>query len=155
MHYHHRFVVGAPLADVVAFHCRPVNMRRLTPPPILVQFQQRPDEIYEGAEMRFTLWMGPLPVRWRARFDNVTATGFRDCQLEGPFARWEHVHTFVPIDDQRTEVIDTLTVELTPYPFWRTVGRGMVLSFPLFFAWRQWQTRRALASVHPAQPAPA
>ena len=95
MLYHHRFVVGAPLADVVDFHRRPVNMRRLTPPPILVQFQQRPDEIFEGAEMRFTLWIGPLPVRWRARFDNVTATSFRDSQLEGPFARWEHVHTFV------------------------------------------------------------
>jgi ligand-binding SRPBCC domain-containing protein len=96
--------------------------------------------------MDFTIWLGPLPLHWVARIEASTPTGFIDRQLRGPFDDWRHRHTFVPVDDQTTEVIDE--VELAPGRplIWRLIGLSMWLSLPLLFAYRGWQTRRLLES---------
>ena len=36
------------------------------------------------------------------------ALEFSDRQVEGPFAAWEHTHRFVPVDDERSELIDLM-----------------------------------------------
>ncbi len=36
-----------------------------------------------------------IPIRWRTRIDSYDPpNGFQDTQLSGPYARWEHRHTF-------------------------------------------------------------
>jgi len=144
MKYHHRFVVAAPLEAVREFHSQSASMGAITPPPIVVRVHEAPARLGEGDEMEFTMWMGPLPIRWRARIHNVTPNGFTDSLVRGPFTRWAHVHTFVPVDANHTEVIDTLDIELNPYPFWRAVGWLMTVNLPILFAFRQWKTRRIL-----------
>ncbi len=142
--FHHRFRVHAPLAAVTAFHRQPASLAAITPPPVLVRIQSAPAELDEGDDMAFTLWLGPLPIRWLARIENVTANGFLDRQLSGPFRHWLHRHTFVTLNPAITEVYDTISAELRDEPQWRLLGQAMWYSLPILFTLRARKTRRLL-----------
>lgn len=144
MNYLHRFRVHAPLDAVVAFHQAAASMAAITPPPIVVQMHQAPAHLQEGDDMAFTLWLGPLPIHWQARIEQITPLSFVDRQLAGPFGEWVHLHTFIPVDTQTTEVIDDVRATIKQHGLWRLVGLGMWLNLPLLFAYRAWQTRRIL-----------
>ncbi len=142
MNYQHKFVVNAGLDEVAAFHRRSRSMKVITPPPIIVRMRSAPHELAEGDVMSFTLWMGPLPLHWTARIENVTPAGFTDRQLSGPFASWVHRHIFVPLSDSSTAVIDVVDAELSRDPFWRLAGFSMWIGMPALFAYRGWKTRQ-------------
>jgi len=144
LRYHHRFIVHAPLADVAEFHSQSASMGAITPPPIIVRVHAAPATLGEGDRMEFTMWLGPLPVRWLAQIEQVTPTSFVDRQLRGPFAAWAHKHTFEPIDAERTAVLDEVNATLHTNWFWKLVGVGMWLGLPILFAYRGWKTRRVL-----------
>jgi ligand-binding SRPBCC domain-containing protein len=151
MKYRHTFHVHAPLAVVSDFHAHSASMGAITPPPVIAQIHQAPVRLQEGDEMDFTLWLGPLPLRWVARIEHVGPNGFTDRQLRGPFRRWVHRHSFRSVDETTTAVIDEIEAELRPHPFWAIVGLGMWLNMPLLFAYRGWKTRRLLEKSS-AQP---
>jgi ligand-binding SRPBCC domain-containing protein len=144
MIYRHRFLVNAPLSRVNEFHQRAASMAAITPPPIIVRVQSAPALLGEGDRMAFTLWLGPLPVRWLAQIESVSPEGFTDRQLQGPFAEWVHRHNFRAVDERTTEVIDEITLRLRPHLFWGPFGFGMRLGLPFLFAFRAWKTRRIL-----------
>ena len=144
MQFTHEFVVDAPLAVVAEFHRRSASMGAITPPPVIVRIHEAPDLLGEGDEMAFTLYMGPLPIHWRARIEETSATGFVDRQLSGPYAAWVHRHRFEAIDESTTRVHDQVEAELPASPFWRLVCRGMWLNMPMLFAFRAWKTKRLL-----------
>lgn len=144
--YQHKFRVNAPLAAVAKFHSRSDSMGAITPPPIIAQVHQAPDTLAEGDEMDFTLWLALLPIRWLARIENVTPTGFTDRQLRGPFKKWVHRHTFMPVNNSTTEVVDEIECRLRPHILWGPVGLGMRLTLPLLFAYRSWKTKQLLMS---------
>jgi hypothetical protein len=95
--------------------------------------------------MDFTMWLGPLPLRWQARFEDVTPTSFVDRMVQGPMHTWRHHHSFVAIDVHTTDVVDEVEVQPRLHPLWGPLGLGMALNLPVLFAFRQWQTRRLLA----------
>jgi ligand-binding SRPBCC domain-containing protein len=144
MKYRHKFLVKAPLAEVAEFHSQSASMGDITPPPAVVKVHQAPVRLSEGDEMEFTIWLGPLPVRWQARIEEVSPTGFVDRQIQGPFRRWTHRHNFEPVDEQTTEVVDEIEFKLAKDPIRGIVGLGMTLSLPFLFAYRGWKTRRLL-----------
>jgi ligand-binding SRPBCC domain-containing protein len=102
-----------------------------------------------GDEMDFTMWLGPLPVRWVARVEAVSPSGFLDRQMRGPFAAWVHRHRFVAVDKTTTEVIDEIEAQLKPHLLWGAVGLAMWLGLPLLFGFRAWKTRRLLEGAVP------
>ncbi|MEZ4866523.1 MAG: hypothetical protein R3C14_34710 [Caldilineaceae bacterium] len=144
MQFHHRFQVQAPLAKVAAFHRQSASMGAITPPPVIVRMQQAPPVLQEGDEMSFTLWLGPLPIHWRARIEGVTPTGFTDRQLAGPFQQWVHRHTFRALSPTVTEVIDEVEAELSEQWRWKVVGLGMWLNLRPLFLYRAWKTQQLL-----------
>ncbi|MEZ4656833.1 MAG: hypothetical protein R2911_04620 [Caldilineaceae bacterium] len=144
MKYTHKFEVRAPLAAVADFHQRASSMAAITPPPIITQMHQAPATLADGAEMAFTLWLGPLPIRWRARIEQRGPHSFIDRQISGPFAKWVHQHTFHAVDTKRTIVMDEIEAELKPHLFWKIIGASMWLNLPILFAYRGWKTRRLL-----------
>lgn len=144
MKYQHQFRVKSPLEKVVEFHSQSASMAAITPPPIIVKVHHAPAVLAEGDEMEFTMWFGPLPLRWLARIEAVSPEGFTDRQLRGPFAEWVHRHQFVIVDDHTTEVKDEINLRLRSHPFWWMVGLGMWLGLPLLFAYREWKTKRIL-----------
>lgn len=147
MKYSHRFRVNAPLATVATFHRRSASMASITPPPIFVDVHRASSVLAEGDDMEFTMWMGPLPIHWVARIEEVSPTGFVDRQIVGPFKQWIHRHRFVVVGEGVTEVVDEVYLSLHENTFWKTVGLGMWLGLPLLFSFRAWKTRRLLAGT--------
>ena len=144
MEYKHRFEVKAPLTAVAEFHAQSASMAAITPPPVVVRIHSAPARLDDGDEMDFTMWLGPLPLRWLARIEDVGPSGFTDRQLRGPFQEWVHRHTFVSVDEATTAVVDEIDLSLRTRLWWRLVGFGMWLSLPLLFAYRGWKTRQLI-----------
>ncbi len=87
-----RFSVPAAPEAVAAFHHDTCVLKRLTPPPVFVQIHDI-EPLGEGSQSEFTLWFGPLPLRWLAVHSEVDpASGFTDTQSRGPMKRWVHRH---------------------------------------------------------------
>ncbi len=144
MRYAHRFRVRADVPTVAEFHSRASVLQAITPPPVIMRLHSAPPRLGEGDEMAFTMWLGPLPVHWVARIEQVTSSGFVDRQLRGPFSSWVHTHTFVPCGDGLTEVRDD--IEATPGRdlYGWLVSLVMWIGLPILFAYRGWKTRRLL-----------
>jgi len=137
------FQVKAPLTVVRAFHHNTSALKQLTPPPTIVQIQSV-EPLAEGSVSRFTLWVGPLPLRWTAIHRNVSDNGFTDIQQSGPAAKWEHTHTFTEIDATHTRVNEHIEYE-HKRGLWGIVTR-LLFSYPnlyFMFCYRRWITNRA------------
>jgi len=143
--FEYQFTVNAPLAAVRAFHHDTSTLKKLTPPPTIVQLQ-RIEPLAEGSVSTFTLWVGPLPLRWKAVHRNVTENGFTDVQAEGPAQKWEHTHTFTAVDPQTTRIHEHVDYEHAR-GFWGLVTRFLFAkpNLLVMFAYRKWVTKRHLA----------
>jgi len=144
--FEYEFTVRAPLAAVAQFHHDTRALKRLSPPPLFVQLQ-RVEPLAEGSVAEFTLWFGPLPLRWQAVHSNVDVLhGFTDVQTRGPLQRWRHTHRFEAVDETAT----TRVVEYIEYEHadgWPGVLTRLLFSEPglrFLFAYRSWVTRRSL-----------
>lgn len=144
MAFTHGFTVAAPRAKVAHFHRRRQSLVEITPPPIVVQIQSAPEVLSSGDEMRFTLWLGPFPVRWHAVIESVSDAGFTDRQISGPFDHWVHRHTFLASGEGHTTVRDEIEYVYKSHVIWGIVGRLFVFGLPVLFAYRAWRTRRLL-----------
>ncbi|HLE13951.1 MAG TPA: SRPBCC family protein [Anaerolineales bacterium] len=143
-HFTHMTQIDAPIEAVAAFHTDSRALKLLTPPPVQVQFNQV-QPLREGSVADFTLWFGPLPVRWVAVHAQVDPLlGFTDIQARGPFASWVHRHSFSALDDNTTLITDEIQASPKGHPFWWAFGQLMCLSLPFLFAYRGRVVRRAL-----------
>ena len=140
------FDVNADLAAVQDFHRDTSALKKLTPPPVIVQLHSI-EPLGEGAVSRFTLWMGPLPIHWKAVHRNVSVLGFTDVQAEGPARKWEHTHTFTPIAPGRTRIQEHIEYEHGG-GVWGLLTRFLFAKLNLYFmfCYRRWVTRRSLRS---------
>jgi len=143
--FDYAFSVRAPLAEVSAFHWDPASLGRLTPPPLIMR-PQLVEPLAEGSVSRFTLWMGPIPIRWVAVHSNVDpARGFTDTQAEGPMKHWAHTHTFESKGSDVTEVREH--IEYEHHNGARGVATRVMFNGPALrslFAIRSAITRRAV-----------
>jgi ligand-binding SRPBCC domain-containing protein len=144
--YRRSFTVEAPLTLVAAFHLDAMALKKLTPPPIVMQ-PRLIEPLAENSVSQFVLWLGPLPVRWTARHSQVGPQGFVDEQEQGPFARWIHQHRYQALGDGRSIITDAIEAELASQPFQWLIGAGMWLGLPILFAYRAWRTRKELARL--------
>jgi len=147
--FDYSFTVPASLAAVQAFHGDTSALKRLTPPPTIVQLHSI-EPLAEGSVSKFTLWVGPLPLRWTAVHRNVSPRGFTDVQASGPAAAWAHTHTFTPLPDGRTR-IDEHIEYAHKRGLWGIVTR-ILFSKPnlwLMFSYRRFVTRFHLRKHRP------
>ncbi len=153
MEFQHSFTVSAPGNTIAAFHYQPNVMKRLTPLPLFVQVQKA-EPVAEGSEMRFVLWLGPLPVRWHAVHSRVTSRGFTDTQVSGPLQSWRHSHRFVALDAHTTRVEDHIVYEHARGI--RGFFSRLMFSRPgllYLFTARKYLTRRGVARMMAAERA--
>jgi hypothetical protein len=136
------FVVDAPLAAVQAFHHDTRALKKLTPPPMVVQLR-RVEPLAEGSISEFTLWLGPIPIPWRAVHSDVNEYGFTDTQVRGPMVVWRHTHRFTPLPDGRTR-LDEHVVYQHPSGLRGLFTRLLFgrIGLRLLFTWRKMATQR-------------
>ena len=85
--------IDAPAAEVFRWHAEPGTLARLTPPWEHVKVEEE-GPIEEGTEVRLRVHVGPFSLPWVARIEQVVpGRMFRDVQVRGPFALWEHTHS--------------------------------------------------------------
>lgn len=140
------FQVKAPLDSVNTFHSSTSALKKLTPPPVIIQFHQL-DELSNGATAKFTMWMGPLPINWTAFHIDVSENGFTDIQVQGPFKTWRHQHQFTAISTDKTFIRDHILAEYSDRFPTNLISRMMWWSLPLLFRYRQWQTTKSLRNL--------
>lgn len=127
------------------FHAQPNAFKILTPPPIFLQVHENHLTSLTEGDLRFTLWFGPLPVRWWARHQpGPIETSFADLMMEGPLAYWRHEHIFREVPGG-IELTDRITLAHKPglMGLWsRLTFDGLPLK--ILFFYRHLRTRIAL-----------
>jgi ligand-binding SRPBCC domain-containing protein len=143
------FTVNASLEDVGTFHSNTRALKTLNPPLIFVKLH-RVDPMSEGSISEFTLWLGPIPVHWRAVHSNVSLNGFTDTQESGPLDFWQHTHHFERVGDNNTLIREH--IEYQHRRGWRGLFSRILfgrLGLIALFNYRKWATKRALnGSTH-------
>jgi ligand-binding SRPBCC domain-containing protein len=104
------FIVNAPLEVVAAFHQDTRVLEKLTPFPVIARIHEY-EPLADGSKAKFTLWFGPVPVRWHAIHSDVGLDGFTDTQVSGPLKYWRHVHRFNVEGEDNTRVEEDITFE--------------------------------------------
>jgi len=105
----HRTRIRASAAEAFRWHTREGAFQRLTPPWESVRLVSQSGGIRDGAEVTLETRVGPLALRWVARHqDFIDGVQFRDVQVSGPFARWEHTHRFTPDGDDAFWMEDSI-----------------------------------------------
>lgn len=148
----HRFsrssYINTSLDDIKRFHSDPRALARLTPPPLFMKLHRDERRSLTEGEIEFSLWLGPIPIRWLARHEpGPSAHSFADSQLRGPLQFWRHEHVFSPVEGG-VELTDRVTyAHKRGFVGWLTRIAFGGWSLRILFAYRHWRTRRALASV--------
>ncbi len=90
--------IGASAERVFRWHERPEALTELTPPWDRVRVVERTGGIDRiGSRVVLAIGRRPWTLRWIAEHTAYEAGRmFRDVQIEGPFARWEHTHRMTP-----------------------------------------------------------
>jgi ligand-binding SRPBCC domain-containing protein len=147
--FHAETRLRAPVQALADFHARPGALKKLTPPPVLVQVHAA-DPLAEGARADFTMWFGPLPVRWLAIHSQVEPlSGFTDTQVQGPLKHWVHRHTWSALEAAGEKPYTLLVdhIEYEHHPGLHGLLTRLLFARPLLgvmFAYRHWVTRRAV-----------
>lgn len=144
--YYKRSIFRTTLEQIEAFHRDPAALKKLTPPPIFIQVHADRRTSLTDGDLDFTLWFGPLPVRWLARHEAVAGHGFAEWQVSGPMAYWRHEHSFEEVPGG-VALSDRVTLAhkggirglLT-----RLIFDGIPLR--ILFLYRHWRTRQAVES---------
>ncbi len=144
MRYSRRFLVRVALGTAVDFHRAASSLKSITPPFFFMSDLVAPDPLQEGSLLSFRLWLGPLPVRWQSRIENMNAAGFDDIQVSGPFESWVHTHSFEAASPASCWIMDQVEFRLRRHLLWSPVGLLMAIGLPFLFAYREWKTKSML-----------
>lgn len=114
--------LAASADEVFRWHERPGAIQRLTPPWERVEIVEH-SGIHDGALAVIKVYLGPVPTLFVVRHsDYIAGRQFRDTQIEGPFARWEHTHRFEPDGEQGCVLEDRVEYELPGGPLGEALG---------------------------------
>lgn len=101
-------ILEVGIEEAFGFFSRAENLEAITPPWLGFRITTpTPIEMEAGALITYRLKLHGVPVRWRTRIEEWDPPrGFVDQQLSGPYALWHHTHSFEPLSDDRTKMVD-------------------------------------------------
>ncbi len=110
--------INAPVETVFSWHEKEGAIARLTPPWAPLKLISRSGEgIQKGVRVTFRIRLFKIPMPWVAEhIDYKENSEFKDCQIKGPFSKWEHTHRFTPDGDTDTIMEDRVEFRL-PFGF--------------------------------------
>ena len=142
-----------PREEAFEFFGRAENLERITPPWLRFQItSDLPIDMRAGAEIRYSLRLHGIPIRWRTEITNwEPAERFVDEQRQGPYRLWQHEHTF---SDERggTRIDDTVRYAFTAGPIEPLVHRWFVApDLERIFAFRHQAVARELLGARASE----
>ena len=125
--FERRTHVEASADEVFGWHTRPGAFERLAPPWTNLRVLNRTDGIGNGARVILRLKNGVVSLLWILdQQDYIEGRQFRDIQVTGPFARWEHTHRFEPDGDNACYIQDFIKYSLPFGAVGEWLGNGFV-----------------------------
>lgn len=119
--------IPAPADEVFRWHARPGAFARLAPPWESVKLVEESGGIRDGGTAILSIPVGPFRQTWVAEHrDYVEGRQFRDIQIKGPFAGWEHTHSVEPDGPDACILTDRIEYELPFGPLGRWLGDSTV-----------------------------
>jgi ligand-binding SRPBCC domain-containing protein len=120
--------LDVPLERAFELYSQAHNLERITPPWLGFRVSTpAPIEMREGALIEYRLKLHGVPVRWRTRIDAwQPPLRFVDVQLRGPYALWEHTHTFERAGEHAVVIGDRVRYALPLGPFGEIAHRAFV-----------------------------
>ena len=132
--------IEVPQERAFGFFSDALNLEALTPPWVHFRLlTQGPIEMGAGALLDYRLRIRGFPVRWTTRIESwEPPVRFLDIQLRGPYALWEHTHTFEPDGEDAVVIGDRIRYTLPLGPLGRLAHAVFVRrDLERIFAFRQ------------------
>lgn len=118
--------LSRPIREVFSFFSRPENLQVITPLWLDFNVLEAPGELTPGALIKYRLRWRKVPIRWTTEIKKWNPPhGFVDLQLSGPYALWNHEHSFKS-RDRGTLMCDFVTYALPFGPVGGMVHRLLV-----------------------------
>jgi uncharacterized protein (TIGR01777 family) len=138
--------ISVPVETLFAWHARNGAILRLTPPWAPMKMIARSGNgIEKGAKVIFKLKIFKIPMTWEAcHIEYQENKLFKDHQIKGPFAKWEHTHLFeaclkpgIKSDSNETSSMeDRVEFKLPFWPFSRPFYGFAKKEFERMFSYR-------------------
>ena len=96
--YMEQWVAKAP-EEVFPFFANEMNLEKITPPFLNFRVLGKSTKtVEEGTKINYSLRLHGVPLAWESRIQRWEKNvRFVDFQLRGPYAKWEHLHEFLPM----------------------------------------------------------
>jgi ligand-binding SRPBCC domain-containing protein len=123
-----RLRLELPIEQVFAFYGDAHNLERITPPWLGFEVTTPgPIEMGVGTLIEYRLRLHRVPVRWRTRIEAwEPPRRFVDAQVRGPYALWEHTHTFEEDGSGATIIGDRVRYAIPFGPLGKVADRLLV-----------------------------
>jgi ligand-binding SRPBCC domain-containing protein len=107
--------LSLPAAHAFAFYTDALNLEAITPPWLAFRVATPgPIAMGAGTLIDYRLRLHGVPIRWRTRIELWDPPRrFVDVQVRGPYALWEHTHTFEPAGDDAVVIGDRVRYALS------------------------------------------
>lgn len=150
-----RSLMPASAEDLLAWHARPGAFERLLPPWERIEIRQPTRSLANGDRAELVIRIGLLRQRMVAEHHALPdGIGFRDVQVVGPFAKWEHSHRMLPADPSKSAswLEDRIHYDVPFGTIGRAIlGRSIRQSIERTFAYRHRITAADLAAHQTAR----
>ena len=133
-----RTTINTSVEKLFAWHTRQGAISRLTPPwTPMKMFSKSDNGIEKGVKVKFKLWFLKIPMIWESEhIEYKKNVLFKDRQIRGPFAKWEHTHRFIPDGKNRSIMEDEVEFKLPFGILIRPFYKMAIQEFEKMFSYR-------------------
>lgn len=141
-------IIPRPRRETFAFFGDAFNLERLTPPFLRFRILTPPPiTMRAGTRIEYRLALFGVAFNWKTRIESWTPDeSFADLQLAGPYALWQHTHTFAEVAPHQTLMRDRVEYRI-PYGVIGRIAHALFVKRTLkeIFDYRAGMTARLLA----------
>jgi ligand-binding SRPBCC domain-containing protein len=122
-------VLPLPVKKAFSFFEAPENLFEITPDWLEFRFHNKgqPSKTCQGAEFDYTVRWFSIKIKWHTKISEyIPPERFSDIQVKGPYASWEHLHTFAEVPEG-TLMRDRVTYRLPLYVIGNIVNKLFIM----------------------------